>query len=469
MRSPTRTIVIVGGGFCGTVLAANLLRRPPRQQTRIVVVEQRAEIGRGVAYQSSPSQYLLNVPAGRMSADSRDPTQFVRFAQRRGSNVTAGDFLPRRLYGEYLQDLLKTAEHAAPSHVHLETVHGQARAIHRIENSASFLVEVSGHGRLAADEVVLACGDPAPVCPAFARTVERHPNYACDPYREGALQAHTRTMFVIGTGLTAADTIVTAATLNPGITIHAISRHGLWPAVQGGAAFNATDLDIPSTMEVAPLTTRRLLREFRSLAREVELRGGDWRDAMTIGRYAAPRLWQQLPLVERRRFLRHARTYWDIHRHRLPPTIAARLSALREAKQLHIHAGRVLGIDSEGESLRVSWRPRGTAVTAVQWVDRVANCIGADRRLEHCTEPLLKGLLGTGLAMADPLGIGLRTDRHGTLLGREGRACGGLFYLGPMLRAHHWEATAVGELRVHAERLAQALAFEPADVRIARA
>src|SRR5476649_2263929 len=112
MRSPTRTIVIVGGGFCGTLLAANLLRRPPRQQTRIVLVEQRTEIGRGVAYHSGASQYLLNVPAGRMSADSSDPTQFVRFAQRHRSNVTAGDFLPRRLYGEYLQELLKIAQQA---------------------------------------------------------------------------------------------------------------------------------------------------------------------------------------------------------------------------------------------------------------------------------------------------------------------------------------------------------------------
>ena len=467
MRSPTRNIVIVGGGFCGTVLAANLLRRPPRQQTRIVLVERRAELGRGVAYQSGPGQYLLNVPAGRMSADSRDPTQFVRFAQRRRSNVTAGDFLPRQLYGDYLQDLLKTAEQAAPNHIHLDAVRGQARAIHRIEHADSFLVDVSGHGNFAADDVVLACGDPAPVCPGFARNVEGHPNFACDPYREGALRAHARTMVVIGTGLTAADTIVTAATLSPGITIHAISRHGLLPAVQGGGAFNPTDLDIPSTMEVAPPTARRLLREFRLLAKVVERRGGDWRDAMTIGRHAAPRLWQQLPLVERRRFLRHARTYWDVHRHRLPPAIAARLAALREANRLYIHAGRILGIDSEGESLRVRWRPRGTADTARQSVDRVANCMGADQRLEHCGEPLLKGLLGSGLAMADPLGVGLRTDRHGALLCRTGRACGRLFYLGPMLRAQHWEATAVGELRVHAEQLAQSLAFEREDVCVA--
>lgn len=462
MRSPARAIVIVGGGFCGTVLAANLLRRPPRQPTRIIVLEQRAEIGRGVAYQSGPSHHLLNVPAGRMSAESADPTQFVRFAQRRLGEVEAGDFLPRPLYGEYLQDLLKAAEREAPGHVRLERVHGQARAIHRLEGTDSFLVEVAGHGRFHADDAVLACGDPAPVCPAFARNVEQHPNFACDPYREGALRATTRTMLVIGSGLTAADTVATASTLNPGITIHVISRHGLLPATQGGGHFNATDLATGLTTGAAPPTARRLLGRFRSLAREVQLRGGDWRDAMTIGRSSAPRLWQQLAAGERQRFLRHARTYWDVHRHRLPPATAARLGALREAGQLHIHAGRIVGIDSEGLQLLVRWRPRGTAISARQLVDCVANCGGTDRRLEQAREALLRELLGSGLATADPLGIGLRTGRHGSVVGRDGRASRGLYYLGPMLRAQHWEATAVGELRGHAEQLAQALAVEPA-------
>ena len=64
-----RTIVIVGGGFSGTVVAANLLRRPPRQPTRLVIVARSEQIGRGVAYAQRSFPFLLNVPAGRMSAN----------------------------------------------------------------------------------------------------------------------------------------------------------------------------------------------------------------------------------------------------------------------------------------------------------------------------------------------------------------------------------------------------------------
>ncbi len=463
MRSPTRSIVIVGGGFCGTVLAVNLLRRPPPGQTRILLVEQGDEIGRGLAYQVGPDQHLLNVPAGRMSADSADPNQFVRFAQGRKSGVAAGDFLPRPLYGEYLQDLLKSAERDAPQRVELETIRGRVCGIHRIGGAGSFLVYVADHGSLRADNVVLASGDPPPVCPSFARKVQHHPGYTDDPYRAGTLRGGERTLVVIGSGLTAADTIITAASLRPGTTIHAISRHGLLPAIQRDSTFNGDDLDISSILEqAAPLTARRLLEGLRSLAQTAKVLGGDWRDAMTTARYAAPRLWQQLPLIERRRFLRHARTYWDVHRHRLPPVTAARLGTLRALNQLHFHAGRILEVENEGQSLRVRWRPRGTETNSLLLADRVANCTGADRRLEHSHDPLLRSLLSAGLAVADPLGIGLRTGRHGALLGREGRDCGsGLYYLGPMLRAQHWEATAAGELRVHAEQLAHCLASEP--------
>jgi uncharacterized NAD(P)/FAD-binding protein YdhS len=251
-----------------------------------------------------------------------------------------------------------------------------------------------------------------------------------------------------------------AARLNPKIIIHAISRHGLFPAVQGSGNVAPTEADILSVLEDAPLSARRILGQFRSLAREAQLRGRDWRDAITLARYSAPRLWEQLPHEERKRFLRHARIQWDIRRHRLPPAVAARLAALREAKQLHVHSGHILGIESEGARLGVRWRPRGTENTAQQTVDQVANCIGAYQRLEQCRDPLLKDLLGSGLAVIDPLGIGLRTGRHGALLGHTGHRSGRLFYLGPMLRAQHWEATAVGELRVHAEQLAQSLAWE---------
>ena len=118
MRSPGRTIAIIGAGFSGTVLAVNLLRRDHAQPTRIIIIEPRAELGRGVAYQSDWYPHLLNVPAERMSAESREPLQFARFAQARDARHQADEFLPRRLYGEYLQQLLQSASQSAPPPLH---------------------------------------------------------------------------------------------------------------------------------------------------------------------------------------------------------------------------------------------------------------------------------------------------------------------------------------------------------------
>ncbi len=53
---------------------------------------------------------------------------------------------------------------------------------------------------------------------------------------------------------------------------------------------------------------------------------------------------------------------------------------------------------------------------------------------------------------------GLRTGRHGAVIDAEGWPATNLHYLGPMLRADHWEATAAMELATHAQRLADHLA-----------
>ena len=82
--SRARTILIIGAGFSGTAVAIHLLRLPHTGPLRIVLIE-RAHMARGVAYARREGPYLLNVPAGRMSASSVDPLEFLD----RGARITA--------------------------------------------------------------------------------------------------------------------------------------------------------------------------------------------------------------------------------------------------------------------------------------------------------------------------------------------------------------------------------------------
>jgi uncharacterized NAD(P)/FAD-binding protein YdhS len=90
-------------------------------------------------------------------------------------------------------------------------------------------------------------------------------------------------------------------------------------------------------------------------------------------------------------------------------------------------------------------------------VDAVINATGPDYSLSRSRSRLLRSLRSAGWVSADALDLGLRTTEHGACVGADGSAGDRLFYLGPMLRADHWEATAAAELRNHAERLAQHL------------
>jgi uncharacterized NAD(P)/FAD-binding protein YdhS len=176
------TLIIVGAGFCGTVLAANLLRRPPRAPTDIVLIERGSTMGRGVAYADREFPYLLNVPAARLSADSRDPLQFLRFAQRHVPNADGEDFLPRALYGDYLQDVLLQAERAAPGHTRLLRIFGEVRHVARQGGDKPFSAEFADRPAIMADRVILALGNPPPPLLPWAAAVRDHQGYLHDPW-----------------------------------------------------------------------------------------------------------------------------------------------------------------------------------------------------------------------------------------------------------------------------------------------
>ena len=60
-------ILIIGGGLSGAMLAVQLLRLRGRRS--VLVIEPRAELGRGEAYSAVELGHTLNGNAARMSVD----------------------------------------------------------------------------------------------------------------------------------------------------------------------------------------------------------------------------------------------------------------------------------------------------------------------------------------------------------------------------------------------------------------
>ncbi len=452
-----RTLVIVGAGFSGTAVAINLLRLSYWRPVRIVLMERAERMARGTAYAEKPHPYLLNVPAGRMSLDSSDPLEFLKFAQQRLPDATEDDFLPRALYGEYLETALQAAELASPPHVRLHRIHGDVSAIERTNNTTPFRVELNDGSSFVADDIVLALGNPPPGHVPGTEPLLGLSQYVADPWRSPPQFKPGETVLIIGTGLTMADTVLAGSETAQNVTFHALSRRGLIPPSQTAFRHAGCDDDGATLLRAASTSARRLFRAVRELTDEVQSRGGDWREAITCVRNFAPALWQRLSNRERQRFLRHARPYWDVHRHRLPQETLTKLHDLRRGDQFHAHAGRIANFELVGEKVRVTWRARGSDDLQTLLVDRVVNCTGADYNPNRSRDPLMRSLLAQGLVTADALGLGLRTSSNGAVLDSRNRITPNLYYIGPMLRADHWECTAAQELRVHAERLAHHL------------
>ncbi len=453
-----KTLVIVGAGFSGTVLAVNLLRRPPSGGADIVLIERGSVMGRGVAYAAHEFPYLLNVPAARSSADSRDPLQFLRFAQARMPHVDGEDFLPRALYGDYLQDLLLRAEREAPPHARLIRVFGAVTGIAPGAGAAP-AAEFADRAPIHGDALILALGSPSAPLPRWAQQLNGHAAFRRDPRNLPETLGSEHSVLIVGNGLTMVDA-ASALSRHPGRvpTMHTISRRGLLPktqtvfqrrAVRGGG----------ETLLSSAHSLRELLRASRNLVREVEKLGGDWREAITFVRNLAPALWRRMPDAERRRFVRHLQVHWDTYRHRLPPQLSERLETLRRSGKLKVRAGRIQEIIAvDPRRIAVAWRPRGSGTAAQLTVDMVVDATGPNYSVERSTDPLIISLRAAGLVSPDALQLGLRTARFGACVDVHGRASDQLFYVGPMLRADHLDATAAAELTRHVEQLAEHLA-----------
>ncbi len=446
-------IAIVGAGFSGNTLAT-LLASAEATAPEVCLVGVDETFARGVAYGQARPEHLLNVRAGQLGAQPGEPGGFADWLNLgpRGRE----DFMPRLAYGDYLDDRLRKARQAAAN---LSLLRQEAIAINRVGDG--FRVHLDDGGYFAADRVVLALGALPPqrlagVGPRLAQS----PRYIGWPWQDDALdriEPEARVL-IVGTGLTMVDVVASLAARGHRGGLVAISRHGLLPQPHTAAPTPAVALPPSVQHALRGHDVRALAVAVRGLARVAP----DWRSAVDALRPHTQDFWRRLPAARRARFLRHLRSHWEAARHRIAPRIADVLGGLRDSGRLHVRAARLLRAGLRSQGAEVLLRHRGEERIAVEQYDYVVRATGLDTDIVRTTHPLASHLLESGLIAPDPHGLGMRVDADLQALDRHGEPVRGLYGLGPLLRGHLWEITAVPELRAAAGELAARLASEAA-------
>ncbi|WP_294253596.1 FAD/NAD(P)-binding protein [uncultured Sphingomonas sp.] len=434
-------VAIIGAGFSGTLQAINLIRH---EGPRATLIERAPVAGTGLAYGAAHPSHLLNVRAANMSAFPDDPAHLVRWLEARGVEHAATSFVPRRVYGEYLREMLDEALARYPDRLRL--VRGEVADVTFDAEGATLQL---AEGTLRADAAVLAVGnlpphDPPGLDPATL-SAERYKGDPWDPSVPDGLSDRD-TVLVIGTGLTMVDVALLLEARGFGGKIVAVSRRGLLPRPHGPGQ------DWDKIRERPRTQASSLVRTVRNRAEQV-----GWRNAVDELRPFTQPMWANASEDERARFLRHLRPWWDVHRHRLAPEVHGRLQALIDRGQLEVCAAKTLGFVEGPDGIAVTLRPRGQDAPETILAQRIVNCTGPLGDLARSREPLLQRLAARGVIRPDPAHIGIDVDNQGQTIAADGTANATLYALGPMTRGAFWEIVAVPDIRTQTWAVARRL------------
>jgi uncharacterized NAD(P)/FAD-binding protein YdhS len=151
----------------------------------------------------------LNVPAAKMGAFPDDIEHFHRWLINKNYNYAPNDFVPRIIYGEYLRELFCETTKNKSANVSVDVLDDEATDI-LIDDAQAQVITDSGE-ILYSDKVILAFGNfPPPHPKSKSQSFIEAEKYFRNPWRADITKKISKTddVFIIGTGLTFADVVI---------------------------------------------------------------------------------------------------------------------------------------------------------------------------------------------------------------------------------------------------------------------
>lgn len=467
----TRTLAVIGGGSVATSYLHHLVEAWEAEinagEASVVVFEPRDRIGRGGAYDTDLDSNLLNVTAGAMSVAGDDREHFFRWLKKngirefRGKPITTDGFLPRPLFGTYLEDAFRDLTMRA-ARCGLKIKHRKAAAIDLVPLAAGFTVVADDGLHETFERVVLAIGN-------LDSTAFKHLKgtnlYFDTPYPVKALCASVTTSMdvgILGTSLSAIDAIAALSAHGHRGRIVCVSRNGRLPCVRGtmntptplrqsfrdwlsrhvargekvplGVLVNRVSEELASygirgdellrLVEVHPNPSDFLeseLQESTSAAR-------NWQSFGNALNEVVDQMWHLLSSSDREVFDGTIRPVWMARRVTFPIENAHTLSRLMQAGQLQV-LGDFRSVERVDDSFVIQCgNPDGETISC----DAIINATSFSCDAKASRMPLIQALLRQGIAVSDPHG-GLQLDfASGRVIAADGSLQSNLTALGSM-------------------------------------
>ena len=455
-----KTIIVVGGGFSGTMAAVNLARLSTKP-LRVVIVNTKRPMGRGTAYSTTRNEHLLNVAARNISAFPDFPSHFLSWLRSRSEFSSIADedlremFVPRRIYGDYLCALLAFCQPPidARSAVQVETVDDEVVDIVVTEGGRENVLLQSGES-LHADQILLASGNQPPASFPSHAPLSHDPRYRSDPWHDwvSRLPATGGRILLLGTGLTMVDVVLTLDELGWDGEIVAVSRHGMPPQSHfRGIAYE----DYVPDQEV-----ELRLDQLRALVQQhcTQLRQMSQNPAIAIDKLRphTQRLWQSLTTAEKQDFLSEDAAVWNVTRHRIAVSVHETITDALDSGRLKLKRGTIERLAPNEENIEVVLQDQNGNETS-EFGDLVINCTGPQASFSESGSRLFENLLNNGLVCSDDLDMGLQLNEQFAVIEQNGQVSDWMYAMGPLLKGSLWETTTVPELRSQAMRIAEIL------------
>lgn len=441
-------IAIIGHGFSGTLALYHLVRGANTPLT-ISIIDSSPHTPRGVAYATTRPEHLLNVRASGMSAFPDIPDHFYRWLMsEQGKKAcvdlgvehryTQDDFVPRYLFGCYLEDLEhETRTLAARNGITI--THLRDRVSDITPNPEYIALSLTSSSTLTCEKLMLACGN------TFETPTETHEHITTAPwfFDYTHLQQFADTGLpatIIGTGLTAVDTILSLLKAGWPNEIICVSRHGYFPLPHLPAGKHYTLL--PDVDAFKNLRLSACIKEIRKQVRKAEAEGIPWQAVVDAYRPHIQTLWLQRLAKDQHRWAKKYFTLWNIHRHRMAPEIYAALQQAIASGKVSLLPGR--GCESRAANTTVRTEIHTSHSTQILESALVFRCTGPKY------QPIHVGMLGHMLRnkqlhmAANGLGIASLPGRPHRIYA-EGKSV--IYAIGTMLFGELLETTAVPELR----------------------